>query len=537
MSKHKRIHHIIFNLHTVSSIVISVVLYIIFFAGSFSFFRDEIVNWERGHSTTVKEELSMNVDSAIAHLSRKYELYGRDISLTHYYNERRVGINLTGSRDSTASETAKVGAFFYVDTQDQSTTTYFESYTLGEFLYRLHFFAQIPYPYGYLMSGFVAFFFLFAILTGIIVHWNKIISNFYVFRPMSTLKALWTDAHTALGLIGVPFQLVYALTGAYFMIQGVLAAPYIYALYQGDEQQFNEEMGNGTVTYPLTYDSAYLQTPISPLVQQTKAQWQGFKITSIQIANFGDASMRVKMEGHLPHQVKMTGHGKVEYVIANGQREIIKNPLQEAAYFDVVKNLLYRLHLADYAGLALRVVSFILGLLSCFVILSGVMIWLVARNKRNIPARQRRFNEGIVHWYLAICLSMYPMIAGEFLLVKLFSPAGITFLYQTFFSGWLLLSIFFALVKDNIFTLRWTLLGGGVLGILSPFFNGIFSGYWLWTSYRENLNDMLLVDMLWIILSVISIGTAVKLTESESMVKATGSYSGNVQEIGKEAGP
>ncbi|HAI43900.1 MAG TPA: hypothetical protein DCM40_40295, partial [Maribacter sp.] len=96
---------------------------------------------------------------------------------------------------------------------DATTKDYVSSYTLGEFLYRLHFFAQLPHPFGYYLSGFVAFFFLFALLTGIIVHWDKIISNFYVFRPMTKLKTVWTDAHTALGVIGFPFQFVYAVTG------------------------------------------------------------------------------------------------------------------------------------------------------------------------------------------------------------------------------------------------------------------------------------------------------------------------------------
>lgn len=50
----KRTYNILFHLHTVSGIVISVALYVIFFTGSFSFFRDEIVNWERGH--TVKRQ-------------------------------------------------------------------------------------------------------------------------------------------------------------------------------------------------------------------------------------------------------------------------------------------------------------------------------------------------------------------------------------------------------------------------------------------------------------------------------------------------
>src|SRR5690606_2361489 len=105
--------------------------------------------------------------------------------------------------------------FFYLDTHDYSEHSYIDSYTLGEFLYRLHFLAQIPYPFGYYLSGLIAFFFLFAIITGVIVHWKKIASNFYVFRPMTKLKTIWTDAHTALGILGLPFQFVYAVTGAF----------------------------------------------------------------------------------------------------------------------------------------------------------------------------------------------------------------------------------------------------------------------------------------------------------------------------------
>ncbi|MEM9935869.1 MAG: PepSY domain-containing protein, partial [Bacteroidota bacterium] len=44
----RRIYNIMFSLHTMSSIIISVAVFVIFFAGTFSFFRDEIVNWERG---------------------------------------------------------------------------------------------------------------------------------------------------------------------------------------------------------------------------------------------------------------------------------------------------------------------------------------------------------------------------------------------------------------------------------------------------------------------------------------------------------
>tara|TARA_B110001450_G_scaffold119057_1_gene112260 strand:- start:2527 stop:2784 length:258 start_codon:yes stop_codon:yes gene_type:complete len=42
----KRIYNIFFNLHTVSGIIISVALYVIFIAGAFSLLKEEIYDWE-----------------------------------------------------------------------------------------------------------------------------------------------------------------------------------------------------------------------------------------------------------------------------------------------------------------------------------------------------------------------------------------------------------------------------------------------------------------------------------------------------------
>jgi hypothetical protein len=57
---------------------------------------------------------------------------------------------------------------------------------MGEFLFRLHFMAQLNQvpirvgiaPFGYLIAGITAFIFLFALITGLLLHWDKIVSNF-----------------------------------------------------------------------------------------------------------------------------------------------------------------------------------------------------------------------------------------------------------------------------------------------------------------------------------------------------------------------
>ncbi|MDA6071720.1 PepSY domain-containing protein [Flavobacterium sp. AC] len=500
-----RNYNIYFHTHTVSGIVISVVLFVIFFAGSFSFFRDEINNWERNESTALTNEIQLEYNKALNKLDKEYILHGRNITISKPSNERRVAVYLEGTKDTLAPAKQKEGSFFYLDTKTFKTFTYEQSYSLGEFLYRLHFLAQIPYPVGYYLSGFVALFFLFAIVTGVLLHWKKIVSNFYIFRPKEKLKTLWTDAHTALGMIGLPFQFVYAVTGAFFMIKLLIVAPAVMTLYKGDQSKLYKELEYTDPDYK--FDNKKLATPfnIDQLVAKAKSNWKDFEITRVFIQNYGDANMHVLVEGEMLSNKKFTGIGKVVYRISDGKEIAKKNPITQNNYLDVVKNVLYRIHFGDYGGYALRIVSFVLGIITCFVIISGVMIWLVARQKNNLPEKKRRFNAAVVRIYLAICLSMYPITALAFIGAKIFYPLSQSNLFSLYFGEWLLLTLFFILKKNDAFTNKFCLLSGSILGFLIPITNGIVSGNWFWNSFMQNHIQVFFVDVFWIVLASITL--------------------------------
>ncbi|MCM5661420.1 PepSY-associated TM helix domain-containing protein [Galbibacter mesophilus] len=512
----QRSYNIFFHLHTISGIIISAALFVIFFAGSFAFFRDEIANWQKNKEMpAIETGITINIDTVLDSLNNTYQLYGRDIEIGKHYNERRIDVNLSASKDSTASEESKKGAFFYLDTNTFHTYNYQESYTLGEFLYRLHFFAQIPYPYGYYLSGFVAFFFLFALITGILIHWDKIVTNFYVFRPKAKLKTIWTDAHTALGLIGFPFQFVYAVTGAFFMLSAIMAAPNIFFLYDGDQQKMYEELEYTEKPEALSYEKLKTIPSVEKYVTNTKATWEDFSISHIHIHNFGDKDMKVSVEGELNKKEKFTGNGKIVYQVSTNKILSKRNPFTETTYLDGVKNVLYRLHFGDYSGYSLKIISFLLGLISCFVIISGVLIWLVARDKRHIPEKKRKFNKWLVTIYIAICLSMYPTTALSFIAVKIFPFADKAFIYQFYFICWLILSIIF-ICKQSLYSInRYALLIGSIIGFFIPISNGIITGNWFWKSYSENLFQSFFIDIFWLVLASITLLVSFKIRKNQ----------------------
>ncbi|RIV31500.1 PepSY domain-containing protein [Flagellimonas lutimaris] len=501
-----RIYNILFHTHTVSGIVISVALYVIFFTGSFSFFRDEIANWQHGHAVSQEDELPGSVDGHLNDLSKNYNLYGRDVELRHYYNERSISVNLSAAKDSLALEEDKSPVFFYLDPVAKTKTdTYASNYHLGEFLYRLHFLDQIPYPYGRYLAGLVAFFFLFAIITGILVHWNKIVSNFYTFRPWAKLKTIWTDAHTALGVIGFPFQFVYAVTGAFFLLKGILILPVVMGLYDGDQNKLYKDLEYNLPVYEFQNEKLDSTINLDQYVDEMKSDWGDFRVTETHIFNYGDKNMHASISGYLGYETKLNGLGYRIYKIVDGSIAQEKVPTTNNSYLDGVKNMMFRLHFGDYAGYGLRVISFILGLVSCFVILSGIMIWLVARDKKNIPEKRRKFNQQVANIYMAICLSMLPVTALEFIIVKFSEQVNMTLLYQTYFPIWLVVSIFFIFKNNIAFTNKWTLISGGIIGLLVPIANGITTGNWFWVAYQNEYEHILLVDLLWLNLGIVSL--------------------------------
>lgn len=515
-----RTYNILFHTHTVSGIVISVALYVIFFAGSFSFFRDEIVNWERNQTVEITDDLQFNVDAVLETLQKKHNLYGRDIELKKYFVEQQIGVSIAASKDSLAPEETKKTEFFYFDTKNFKENTYLESYSLGEFLYRLHFFAQIPYPIGYYVSGFVALFFLFAIITGVVVHWKKIISNFYLFRPFAKLKTIWTDAHTALGMLGLPFQFIYAVTGAFFMVKVLLIAPNVLVIYNGNQAQFYEDLGYVHPSFEPEYKKLSTVVSIEDYVIQIHKKWKDFEISEVHVFNYKDENMHVLLSGHLAYTDSFNGLGEVIYKVKSGKIISEKNPITEQSYAEVVKNILYRIHYGDYGGLVLKLLSMLLGFVTCFVIISGVMIWLVARDKKNISDKKRRFNLRVVQVYLAICLSMFPITALSFIAVKLIEPVSQSFIYSFYFIGWLLLTLVFIFKKNTAFTNKGALFLGSLFGLLVPVCNGIVTGNWFWISYSNGYRQAFVIDVMWLIIAILGFLVVYKLNKNSQKEKS-----------------
>ncbi|RYY54046.1 MAG: PepSY domain-containing protein [Chitinophagaceae bacterium] len=500
-----RNYNIYFHTHTISGIIISLVMYVIFFAGSFAFFKSQVSHWQHNNPDRplVKE---VDYDRMLDSVGREFNLYGREVSF--YSDPHSSTVYFYGSQ---SKDTLVKGEALYFDidasTFNRQKGVYEEAYDLGEFLYRLHFLAQIPYPYGYFIAGAVAFILLFAILTGILVHWQKIVSNFYVFRPWEKLKTLWTDLHTALGVISLPFMLLFAVTGAYFLINiPLFNDPVLKYRFGGNADSLTAVAGGEGHNVPFNQEKMDRAISFNEFAGKARQIWGPEAVVNhVEAINYGDRSMQVHVAGIVDPSEKFAGGGELVFDAASGAVLERRDPDAPLTYSEISTEVLTRLHFASYGGMATKFLYFLLGISGCFVVVSGVMIWLVARDKTSVPEYKRKFNSWLVNIYLAVSLAMLPVTAAAFIAVKFNPEGGMYFIYKFYFIAWLLVSLPLVIRKNIYKTNRDTLLAGAVIGYLVPVVNGFLTGNWFWKSFRTGYHDVFLIDALWILVASIAL--------------------------------
>lgn len=536
-----RNYNIFFHTHTISGIIICAILYVIFFAGSFSFFKHEISAWQKGVSYSAYTVDKQSYDRLIDSLREEMNLQGRDLSfyiqrpgnaayvdismsndtVLHKENMAKLELQNTDTPKTTRGRRGRNGDAknFNYDFKTKTSGDYASNYDMGEFLYRLHFLAQLNQvpirigiaPFGYFIAGLTSFLFLFALITGLLLHWDKIVSNFFVFRPFSKWKTVWTDMHTALGVIGFPYQFIYAVTGIVLIINSVLIIPFSQLLYDGNRDQVYQDLG-----YSTPPQQTYLYAPIpkdihiADYISLAQQKWPDAKLAQLYIKNYQDSSMRVIMNLEPRYSQHFAGSGVLDIRVHDQHILSEKSPSTDLTYLDQIRSILYRLHFGDYGGYPGKAVYFVLGIMGCLVIISGILIWLVARNKNNIPAYKRKFNLWLSNVFLAICLTMLPVTAITFIAIKISPEVNQQFIYKVYFYSWLLLAVYYTLRKNISRTNRETLLLSTLLAVSVPIANGIITRDWIWKTFMHRQTDIFIIDFLWLMIGIICMIAYVK---------------------------
>ncbi|GAB3416386.1 PepSY-associated TM helix domain-containing protein [Niabella aquatica] len=499
-----RMYNALFHTHTVSGIVISFALYVIFFCGAISFFMHEMYRWENPEARFESMPANqVDYDKITGAVQKNVKNF--DITL-QFSMEPPTRVNpFVWFRGNTKNPEGKTGRFnAYINPQTYEVVSADEPKThMANTIYELHFFSQIP-MIGVYLAGLVSFFFLFAIITGLLIHWKNIVNKFYGFTAKGKWKQIWTNSHISLGFIALPFQLIYAVTGALFCLSILLVAPGAFLMFNGDSSQILKAVSGDSGDYKFDPKAKTLENyfTLNEAYKKAKTTNPDRAVTYLSANNYTKADGTISVS--TDDQVSIAASGLFVYSGKDGKLLKYKDP-DKKTYRDSAFGVLFKLHFGNFGGILLKIIYFILSLITCYIIISGVLIWRTARDNSRYTDKQRRFHHRVTKVYLAITLSMFPAIALIFLAnisVPMDFPGRAELVNTIFFTGWLVLTII-GLFWNNYRALnRNYILLGSILALLIPAANGIFTGDWIWKTLMTNQIYVYAVDITWLTIGI-----------------------------------
>ncbi len=377
-SKNNAIKNLI-DAHSWLGLVISILLFLIFLAGSISLFRNEINQWaELPHHPI---DLTAEDKPLLEIIEEKLAVYplNTEEHLTivlpgernPYY---RMAIDLLPEKENEGPENV---ATLKIDPKTGATMDQPGSFELATFIYALHYNLKIPFIGEYVV-GVITLFFFFAILSGVFIHAKKIFANFFVYRRNRKRTKL-LDMHNVVGVVSLPFSLMYAISGLVFNLLIVYQIAFAVILYQGDQEALREDAGFTVFSAPAQTGIALDMSPAVDLIKKTESRFGATPVLA-RFYNYGDESAVLQMVGKDKNYFHQ--NYQIFYRISTG--EIIRQTgWENNSALENGLRVLATLHFGDFAGLDLRVLYFILGVAVAGMIIVGNMLWVNKRYQQN----------------------------------------------------------------------------------------------------------------------------------------------------------
>src|SRR6185312_13282793 len=118
-----------------------------------------------------------------------------------------------------------------------------------------------------------------------------LVRNLFALRLGRNVKRMWQDAHNAVGILSLPFHIIFAWSGAVLALGLLLLVPFQTMVYEGKLLKLLERDFYGAPQVA----TAHAAKPT--LLQRGQAALPALEIEGISLVNIGDANARATLYG------------------------------------------------------------------------------------------------------------------------------------------------------------------------------------------------------------------------------------------------
>ncbi|WP_368311656.1 PepSY-associated TM helix domain-containing protein [Luteibacter sp. CQ10] len=366
------------TVHTWTGLLAGFALFVAFYAGALTMFHDEIDTWalptaKAAHDETMQRAARM-LDGIVA---------------AHPAAREQVGVTYPAPKAPSQQVTA-----YWLDSDGWKTQTLAQGtphdaedheHGLADFVYELHYDLGIP-EIGIYLMGIVSVIYGLALLTGLLIHLPHLVRDLFALRPGHNLKRLWQDAHNVIGILSLPFHIVFAVTGALLCLTTVALLAFNTVAFDGKLMGAFDRM---TSALPPTQDkggTAVMLTPAELGARARRAAMAAgaadFEPDYMRYVHYGRQGAAAEVRGTSTKTLGEYGmvaldavDGHVLRVQVSGARDA-----NHATY-----SAIFGLHFGTFGNVSLRWLYFVLGLAGAFLFYSGNLLYIESRRKRRQP--------------------------------------------------------------------------------------------------------------------------------------------------------
>jgi uncharacterized iron-regulated membrane protein len=367
--------------HTWTGIVSGMALFIAFYAGAITLFKEQLVQWatppaaaselplERAQ-TLIQRTLASHPEAA-----RMFELDVRpDAAHRLEWTQPEPGAD--------EHDALSIRHFVARDVDGAIRAEEVPRSHLGEFIDVLHRVVGLPVDSDanrYLM-GVVASLYFLALFSGFVVLLPSLVKDLFAFRVGPNLKRMWLDAHNIVGLGSFPFHIVIALTATVFAFHDAIYVAQNTLVHEGRLGAMLRGDGAPPSKEPL--DPAKLLAP-AELVARVAAVAPDFELTTLRYMRATGPSPTVFAFGRNPRSLEFRALGGVIMIDPYNGR--IQNtayvPGQQGAAETVLTSA-FALHFGSFGGKPVKWIYFGLALLGAWLVYSGNLLWVESRGRK-----------------------------------------------------------------------------------------------------------------------------------------------------------
>ncbi len=370
------------SVHTWTGIVSGLALFIAFYAGAFTVFKEPLRQWATSPAAHVQPVPMDETQPLIAATLATTAGAARGAVLT-LEGDRAIPRLEWQERDPRADDHDDSAARHYsamLAADGSLRISEQHPSRLVEFIDVLHRVVGLPFDTdaNRWVMGVVAGLYFVALVSGLVVLLPSLVKDFFALRIGRNLKRMWLDAHNVVGIASLPFHIVMALSSVVFAFHDQIYDLHDEVLHKG---RWTQTFARPPAGESPARDPADMLRP-SELVRLAREASPGFVPASLQYSQATGPRPVVRVWGKHPEGVSPRARGGFAAFDPYSGELLSSDYLSGAQSTpNLFISSFFALHMASFGGTAVLWLYFLLGLAGAWLFYSGNLVWVETRRK------------------------------------------------------------------------------------------------------------------------------------------------------------